>query len=203
MQQNIFQNYIRSFSLHISRWFYFPRWTKKYPSYINSPMSADNERELPCSLSDPRPWGQNMGWNAINPHVNITSALFCRGHYTLRSTIVHAKNNDIVADRLQWRSLLTYLTRVMLFAVRFGKGSEKADENVVNVLYAIACHTIMKNDLHICNWRIKLVPLFSNIVQFDGFLKDCSISISNALDALQSCTTPSIWLWCIRVGFEE
>ena len=32
----------------------------------------------------------------------------------------------------------------------------------------------------------------------DGLVQDCSISIANALEILQSCTKPSIWLHCSR-----
>ena len=32
---------------------------------------------------------------------------------------------------------------------------------------------------------------------FDGLVQDYSISIANALEMLQSCTKPSIYLWCL------
>ena len=82
------------------------------------------------------------------------------------------------------------------------KGPEKADENVVNVLYAIAGHTITENDLHIYNWQIQLILLFSDVYHIDGFVQDCNISIANTPEILQSGTMQSILWWCIHVGFD-
>ena len=39
-----------------------------------------------------------------------------------------------------------------------------------------------------CSWLFSSVRLYS-----DGLVQDCSISIANALEILQSCTKPSIW----------
>ena len=33
---------------------------------------------------------------------------------------------------------------------------------------------------------------------FDGLVQDCSVSIANALDILQSCAKPSILWYCIQ-----
>ena len=44
------------------------------------------------------------------------------------------------------------------------------------------------------NKKVKLYGTQSFQVRFDGLVQDCSISSALAMDKLQSCTKPSIWL---------
>ena len=38
-----------------------------------------------------------------------------------------------------------------------------------------------------------IVIKFKDVANIDGLVQDCSNSIANALDLLQSCTKPLIW----------
>ena len=51
-------------------------------------------------------------------------------------------------------------------------------------------HNISADSLNIFE-RLKTL----RIGYFDGFMQDCSNSIANALELLQSCTKPSIWIF--------
>ena len=51
------------------------------------------------------------------------------------------------------------------------------------------CHSL--NGL---KWRKQILLQWQDTVYFDGLVQDCSNSIANALELLQSCTKPSIYL---------
>ena len=58
-----------------------------------------------------------------------------------------------------------------------------------------------KFTMFLCLWQylsVVLMLTFFLTYNIDGLVQDCSNSIANTLELLQSCTKPSICLWCMR-----
>ena len=62
--------------------------------------------------------------------------------------------------------------------------------------------TMAVRSAQMTNWREPFSTLQPVMEDIDGSVQDCSISIANALDILQSCTKTS--KWCLtKTGHDE
>ena len=86
---------------------------------------------------------------------------------------------------------------MIVYSIVYSDADQRKHQNSVSLAFVRGIHRGPVNSLHKWPVTLKMFPFDDVVMEYeidhsDGFVQDCSNSIANALELLQSCTKPSI-----------